>query len=95
MSSTLAVPEVLIGGFFSAFATEPINYTDLRRCVGFFLPVAPPSRLRKIRFCIFIPQDYLHFIELFQHVAGNLQLVAFRAKLLRLIGSFLIATSLE
>lgn len=81
---------------FSNLFVEPILIcTNLRRCVGFFLPVPPPSRLRIIRFCIFIPQDYLHFIELFQYIAGNLQLVAFRAKLLRLIGSFLIATSLE
>ena len=38
MSSTLTVPEVLIGEFFSTFVTEPRNYTDLRGCVGFFLP---------------------------------------------------------
>jgi hypothetical protein len=59
------------------------------------LPKTQPTRLHKIRFCIFLSQDCLSFIELFPKNAGNLQLVAFRAKLLRLVGSFLIATSLE
>jgi hypothetical protein len=59
------------------------------------LPNALPTRLHKIRICILLLQDCLSFIELFPKIAGNLQLVAFRAKLLRLVGSFLIATSLE
>jgi hypothetical protein len=59
------------------------------------LPETQLTRLHKILFCIFRLQDCLSFIELFPKIAGNLQLVAFRAKLLRLVGSFLIATSLE
>ena len=91
----LNVPEVLIGES-QQLVVEPILIcTNLRRCVGFFLPDALPTRLHKIRFCILLLQDCLSFIELFPKIAGNLQLVAFRAKLLRLIGSFLIGTSLE
>lgn len=80
---------------FNNVFVEPILIcTNLRRCVGFF-PEAQLTRLHKITFCIYLAQDCLAFIELFPPSVGNLQLVAFRAKLLRLIGSFLIHSSLE
>lgn len=40
-------------------------------------------------------REGLSFIELLQQIAGNLQLVAFGAELLRFDGSFLHAISLE
>ncbi|MFW2575508.1 hypothetical protein [Serratia nevei] len=54
------------------------------------------NRLAVVAIFIFSPlREGLSFIELLQQIAGNLQLVAFGAELLRFVGSFLRAISLE
>jgi len=54
------------------------------------------NRLAVAAVFIFSPlREGLSFIELLQQIAGNLQLVAFGAELLRFAGSFLHAISLE
>ncbi|AJR02210.1 hypothetical protein F652_4221 [Enterobacteriaceae bacterium bta3-1] len=44
----LNIPEVLIGEISVHLLLKPINYTDLRGCVGFFLF---PLRQLKLRLC--------------------------------------------
>ncbi|KXJ00737.1 hypothetical protein AN414_06710 [Serratia marcescens] len=54
------------------------------------------NRLAVVVIIYFSPlREGLSFIELLQQIAGNLQLVAFGAELLRFAGSFLLAISLE
>lgn len=56
----LNIPEVLIGEISVHLLLKPINYTDLRGCVGFFLPqILPQFKYRLNLKNRLIPSDYL------------------------------------